>query len=72
MHALHAQHIYIYIIFAKGGNSFNRVHFLVDIYNKFKRKILPQNHHKTSKKNRAKQTLTTNEQYSLQNILKNK
>ena len=33
-------------IFGKGGKSFNRV----DIYNKFKRKILPQNQHKTSKK----------------------
>ena len=71
MHAVHARRyikIYIYIIFGKGGNSFNRV----DIYNKFKRKILPQNQHKTSKENRTKETLTTNEQYSLKNILKNK
>ena len=36
--------MYIYIIFEKGGNSFNHI----DTYNKFKAKFLPENRHKTS------------------------
>ena len=36
--------IYIYIIFEKGGNSFNHI----ETYNKFKAKFLPENRHKTS------------------------
>ena len=35
---------YIYIIFEKGGNSFN----YIETYNKFKAKFLPGNRHKTS------------------------